>query len=246
VAVALAQAGAAVVVQDRQDTAGTDAFLAALVDHGARFAESAFFDLRDADEGRRGFADLAARYDIDILVCSAGIQRTAPLAQLDRATWDDVLAVNLSSVFDAMSAVLPGMAERGYGRVIAIASVHGLVASVDKAAYVAAKHGLIGLTKAAALEYAAHGSADLGGVTVNAICPGWVRTDLIEPQIQALADAHGHDLETAAQTLLGRKQPSLRFTEPSDIGDLVCLLAAPSAHNLTGAAIPIDGGWVAC
>ena len=245
IAVALAAQGAAIVLHDRAPTPDADAFVTELAKAGAPAAEPVYFDLADPQASRAGFAAVAADHAIDIVVCSAGIQRTAPLAQMPRATWDAVLAVNLSSVFDAMAAFLPPMAERGYGRFVSIASVHGLVASLDKAAYVAAKHGLIGLTKAAALEYARGGSPDAGGVTVNAICPGWVRTDLIEPQIQALAADHAGDLDAAAVALLRAKQPSLRFTEPAEIGALVCLLAAPWSHNLTGAAIPIDGAWVA-
>lgn len=246
VAAALAEQGASLVVHDRQPTRDADEVLASLVAAGAPECELMCVDLADPATSRAAFADLAARRAVDIVVCAAGIQRTGPLAEHARDTWDAVIAVNLSSVFDAMQAFLPPMAERGYGRVVAIASVHGLVASVDKAPYVAAKHGLVGLTKAAALEYASAGTAESGGVTVNAVCPGWVRTDLIEPQIAALADAaHGGDAEAAATALLRLKQPSLRFTSPADIGAMVCLLAAPAAHNVTGAAIPLDGGWVA-
>ncbi len=245
VALALAEQGAALVLHDRQPTADADEVLAALVSAGAPESELVCFDLARPEPSRAGFEAVADRHRIDILVCSAGIQRTAPLAAHTRETWDAVIAVNLSSVFDAMQVFLPTMAERGYGRVVAIASVHGLVASVDKAPYVAAKHGLVGLTKAAALEYATAGSAQAGGVTVNALCPGWVRTDLIEPQIAALTAEHAGDADAAAAALLRLKQPTLRFTEPADIGALVCLLASPSAHNVTGTAIPLDGGWVA-
>ena len=246
VAAALAGQGAAVVVHDRAPSPDADAVLAGLVAAGAPAAELSCFDLADAGAAHAGFAAVAARHSIDILVCSAGIQRVEPLAQLSRSSWDAVLAVNLSSVFDAMRVFLPPMAERGYGRVVSIASVHGLVASVDKAAYVAAKHGLVGLTKTAALEYATAGTAASGGVTVNAVCPGWVRTELIEPQIATLTAVHDGDQEAAVTALLQQKQPTRRFTSPEDVGALVCLLAAPAAHNLTGTAIPLDGGWVAC
>ncbi|MFN8171529.1 MAG: SDR family NAD(P)-dependent oxidoreductase [Candidatus Nanopelagicales bacterium] len=245
VAHALAGQGVRLVLHDRALTADADDLLAGLVSAGAPDVRLVCFDLADAASARSGFDAVARRDDVDILVCSAGIQRTAPLAAHSRETWDAVIAVNLSSVFDAMQAFLPSMAERGYGRVVSIASVHGLVASVDKAPYVAAKHGLVGLTKAAALEYATAGSEGSGGVTVNAVCPGWVRTDLIEPQVAALAVANGGDHEAAAADLLRLKQPSLRFTTPADVGALVCLLASPALHNLTGAAIPLDGGWVA-
>ena len=140
---------------------------------------------------------------------------------------------------------MPAMAARGYGRVINIASVHGLVASTRKAPYVAAKFGLVGLSRVAALEYAAAGSRDSGGVTVNCICPGWTETVLIEPQIEARARAFGGDRDKGVADLLSEKQPSRRLSEPSEIGALALWLCAPAAHNLTGAAIPVDGGWTA-
>jgi 3-hydroxybutyrate dehydrogenase len=164
---------------------------------------------------------------------------------MPRQKWDEILSVNLSAAFHTMQAAMPLMAERGYGRVINIASVHGLVASKEKAAYVAAKHGIVGLTKVAALEYASRGNARTGGVTANCICPGWTRTTLIEPQIEARAQAHGGDLDAAVADLLAEKQPSLRMSEPEEIGALVLWLCSPLAHNLTGAAIPVDGGWTA-
>lgn len=201
-------------------------------------------DLADVAQATRAFAGLAAT-GVDVLVNAAGIQRTAPLGQMTRATWDAILAVNLSAAFDSMTAVLPGMAERGYGRVINIASVHGLVASVEKAAYVSAKHGLIGLTRVAALEYAQVGSAATGGVTVNALCPGWVHTPLIDSQIDALAAAHGGDREAGRLALVQEKVPSLRMTDPADIAAFVVFLCQRQAHNITGAALTADGGWTA-
>jgi 3-hydroxybutyrate dehydrogenase len=137
------------------------------------------------------------------------------------------------------------MAERGYGRVINIASVHGLVASVNKAPYVASKFGLVGLTKVAALEYAAVGSRDTGGVTVNCICPGWTETAIIEPQIQARAVESGGDREEGIAALLSDKQPSRRTSRPDEIGAIALWLASPLAHNVTGVSIPVDGGWTA-
>ena len=135
------------------------------------------------------------------------------------------------------------MAERGFGRVINIASVHGLVASVNKSPYVASKFGLIGLSKVAALEYAAAGSRVSGGVTINCICPGWVETPLIEPQIVARASELGVDRDAGIRELLREKQPSGRMSLPEEIAELVIWLCRPAAHNLTGAAIPVDGGW---
>ena len=181
----------------------------------------------------------------DILVNNAGIQHTASLADMPREKWDAILAINLSAAFHTMQAALPAMAERGYGRVINIASVHGLVASKDKAPYVAAKFGLVGLSRVAALEYADKGDRASGGVTVNCICPGWTETAIIQPQIDARAAAHGGDRDAGIADLLSEKQPSLRMSDPSEIGALALWLCAPVAHNITGTAIPIDGGWTA-
>lgn len=180
---------------------------------------------------------------LDILVNNAGIQRTAPLAQMTTADWDAIVAVNLSAVFHTMKAALPGMAERGYGRVINIASVHGLVASVHKAPYVAAKFGLVGLSKVAALEYAAQGDRRKGGVTVNCLCPGWTETALVEPQIMARAAQFGGSRDAGVRDLLHEKQPSERMSAPSEIGQFVAWLCHPIAHNVTGITLPIDGGW---
>ena len=181
----------------------------------------------------------------DILVNNAGIQQTAPLAEGTPAIWDAILAVNLSGAFHTMRLALPVMAERGYGRVVNIASVHGLVASVNKAPYVASKFGLVGLSKVAALEFADKGSRQSGGVTVNCICPGWTETAIIEPQMMARAAEYGDDREAGIKNLLAEKQPSQRMSEPAEIGQLALWLTAPIAHNITGAAIPIDGGWTA-
>jgi 3-hydroxybutyrate dehydrogenase len=137
------------------------------------------------------------------------------------------------------------MAERGYGRVVNIASVHGLVASVDKAPYVASKFGLVGLSKVAALEYADKGDRKAGAITVNCICPGWTETAIIEPQIAARAAEYGGDRVAGIRGLLAEKQPSRRTSDPSEIGQVALWLCAPIAHNITGAAIPVDGGWTA-
>jgi 3-hydroxybutyrate dehydrogenase len=212
---------------------------------GAPQAEYFEGDLRNADRIEGLMKAVAAWGGADILVNNAGIQHTAPIAEMPRAQWDAILAVNLSSAFHTMHAALPIMAERGYGRVINIASVHGLVASVDKAPYVAAKHGLIGLSKVAALEYAAAGSKAQGGVTVNCIAPGWTETELIQPQIEARAAAFGGDREAGIADLLAEKQPSRRTSDPGEIAALALWLCDPLAHNITGATIPIDGGWTA-
>jgi len=176
---------------------------------------------------------------VDILVNNAGIQHTALVEDFPVEKWDAVIAINLSSAFHSMRTALPHMKRKGWGRIVNVASVHGLVASAQKAAYVAAKHGLIGLTKVAALE-----SAETG-VTVNAICPGWVRTPLVEKQISDLAQRQGLSQEAAAAELLSQKQPSKRFAEVEQIGDTVVFLASDAASNITGTSITVDGGWTA-
>jgi 3-hydroxybutyrate dehydrogenase len=153
--------------------------------------------------------------------------------------WDAIIAINLSSAFHAMHAALPGMKARNWGRVLNIASAHGLVASAGKSAYVAAKHGIVGLTKAAALETAT------SGVTVNAICPGWVLTPLVQKQVDARAAAEGVSNDEAKRRLLADKQPSLQFTTPEELGELAVFLCSAAAQNVRGVAWAVDGGWVA-
>ncbi|TNF16063.1 MAG: SDR family NAD(P)-dependent oxidoreductase [Rhodobacteraceae bacterium] len=179
----------------------------------------------------------------DILVNNAGIQRTVSLAEAAPEIWDAVIAVNLSGAFHTMRRALPEMAAQGYGRVINIASVHGLVASVNKAPYVASKFGLVGMSRVAALEYATAGSKASGGVTVNCICPGWTETEILAPQIAEQASAHGGDRAAGVAALLAEKQPTQRMSDPSEIGALALWLCAPIAHNVTGTSIPVDGGW---
>lgn len=175
----------------------------------------------------------------DILVNNAGIQHTDPVEAFPKDKWDAIIGINLSSCFHSIQAALPVMRERGWGRIINIASTHGLVASRNKAAYVAAKHGLIGLTKVVALETAEE------NITCNAICPGWVRTPLVEAQISALAERESISHEDAARKLLAEKQPSLRFTEVEDLGSMAVFLAGDNAANMTGAILTADGGWTA-
>ena len=212
---------------------------------GAAKVESFVSDLKDSLATEKMIAQILEGGPIDILVNNAGIQHTATVDQMPREKWNEIIAVNLSSYFDTMRLLLPPMAARGYGRVINIASVHGLVASVAKSPYVAAKHGVIGLTKVAALEYASSGSRESGGITVNAICPGWVETALIQPQVQARVEKFGGDHLAGIADLLSEKQPSGRMSSPLDIGELALSLCGNSAHNITGASIPIDGGWTA-
>ena len=144
-----------------------------------------------------------------------------------------------------MRLAMPVMAENGYGRVINLASVHGMVASMNKGPYVASKFGLVGLSRVAALEYAKYGSKDSGGVTVNCICPGWTETAIIEPQIAARAKDFGGDRDAGIASLLSEKQPSCRTSDPAEIGALAVWMCDPIAHNITGTSIPVDGGWTA-
>ena len=176
---------------------------------------------------------------VDILVNNAGIQHTAAVENFPEERWDAVIAINLSSNFHAIKAALPQMKIRNWGRIINIASVHGLVASTQKIAYIAAKHGVVGLTKVVALENAAT------GVTCNAICPGWVLTPLVQKQIDDRAAKEGIPAERAKRDLLAEKQPSGEFATPAQIGALAVFLCSDAAAQIRGVALPVDGGWVA-
>lgn len=176
---------------------------------------------------------------LDILVCNAGIQHVSPIETFEPSRWDAVIAVNLSAAFHAMQAAIPGMKQRGWGRIINIASVHGLVASPNKAAYVAAKHGLIGLTKVAALELAGT------GITANAICPGWVLTPLVQSQFEARAANENRPVAEVQHEILSEKQPLAQFSTPRQIGVMVAYLSGDDAQTLTGTSLSIDGGWSA-
>ena len=176
---------------------------------------------------------------VDILVNNAGIQHTASIENFPINRWDAIIAINLSSNFHAIGAVIPQMRERNWGRIINIASTHGLVASVEKAAYVAAKHGVVGLTKVVALETAT------SGITCNAICPGWVLTPLVEKQIGDRAAGEQISVDQAKVELLSEKQPSHEFATPQQIGALTAFLCSEAAAQIRGAALPVDGGWTA-
>jgi 3-hydroxybutyrate dehydrogenase len=176
---------------------------------------------------------------LDVLVNNAGIQYVAKVEDFPIEKWDAVIATNLSAAFHTTRAALPGMKARKWGRIINIASAHGLVASGEKAAYVAAKHGIVGLTKVVAIE------AANDGVTCNAICPGWVLTPLVEQQIAARAKAAGQTFEEAKNALVAEKQPMLTYTTPQNIGALAVFLSGDSAATITGSAYSIDGGWTA-
>lgn len=243
VATALASAGARVALHGLADPRQVADAQARVREAGA--PEARFFDqdLRDPAQIDVLMDQLEGWGGADVLVNNAGVQRTAPLAEVSGEAWSDILAVNLSAAFFTMRRALPAMAAKGYGRVVNIASVHGLVASVEKAPYVTSKFGLIGLSRVAALEYAAQGDRRLGGVTVNCICPGWTETPIIQSQVEARSEQYGGDLQAGLSDLLREKQPSLRVSDPAEIGALALWLCHPIAHNITGAAIPIDGGW---
>lgn len=228
---ALASAGARLAVHGLATRDQADAAVQIMREAGA--PDACFFDadMRNPAAINAMMESIIAWGGPDILVNNAGIQQTASLAEVTQQIWDDILAVNLSGAFHTMRRALPEMAKRGYGRVINIASVHGLVGSVNKAPYVAAKFGLVGLSRVAALEYAAVGSRDGGGITVNCICPGWTETAIIEPQISARAAEIGGNRDAAISSLLAEKQPSRRTSRPEEIGSLVLWLAHPAAHK---------------
>jgi len=189
----------------------------------------------------RGMVQMAVEElgGVDILVNNAGIQHVAPVVEFPEERWDAVIAINLSAAFHATKAALPHMIQKGWGRIVNIASAHGLVASGEKVAYVTAKHGLVGMTKVVAIE------AANSGVTCNAICPGWVLTALVQKQIEARAAAQGIPYQQAHDDLLREKQPMLQYTTPEKIGGLTVFLCSDAASTMTGAALSIDGGWVA-
>jgi len=197
-------------------------------------------DLTDPEQCAGLIHDTEERFErVDVLVNNAGIQYVAATEQFPVERWNAIIAINLSAAFHTIRAVLPGMQRRNEGRIVNIASVHGLVASVNKAAYVAAKHGLMGLTKVVALENASR------KITCNAICPGFVMTPLVEKQIDARAAERGASKEEAARQLLEEKEPSGRFTSIEDIAAMALFLCSSAASNITGASLPLDGGWTA-
>ena len=195
--------------------------------------------MRDVQQIEAMMAYAEAQFGgVDIVINNAGIQHVAPVEHFAVEKWNDIIAINLSSVFHTSRLALPGMRARNWGRIINIASVHGLVASKDKSAYVAAKHGVIGLSKTLALETART------GVTCNAICPGWVVTPLVQQQIDKRI-AEGSDPEQAREQLLAEKQPSGEFVTPEQLGELALFLCSEGAAQVRGAAWNMDGGWVA-
>lgn len=229
----LADAGYRLVLHGLADA---DLVAALRAELSGRSGHECLFWQADLSQGVLPTEELPA---VDVLVNNAGIQHTASVDEFPAERWNAVIAINLSAAFHLIAATLPGMNQRGWGRIINIASAHGLVASAQKAAYVAAKHGLVGLTKVVALEQAR------GSVTCNAICPGWVLTPLVQQQIEARAERQGIPVDRAQQELLQEKQPSGRFTTPEQLGALTLFLCSPAADNLTGASLPVDGGWTA-
>jgi 3-hydroxybutyrate dehydrogenase len=236
IAKALAAQGANIVLNGFGDVDGPKAEVAALgvkvAYHGA--------DMSKPAEIEAMFAFAAKEFGrVDILVNNAGIQHVARIENFPVDRWDAIIAINMSSAFHATRAALPAMQAAGWGRIINVASVHGLVASAEKSAYVTAKHGVVGLTKVTALENATT------GVTCNAICPGWVLTPLVQKQVDAKAVALGISNDDAQKQLLGEKEPSMQFTTPEELGALAVFFCSPAGNNVRGVAWNMDGGWVA-
>ena len=240
IAKALARQGANIVLNGFGDVDGPRAeVLAAGEAAGARVA------YHGADMSRPAEIEDMLKYAasqfgrVDILVNNAGIQHVASVQDFPVEKWDAIIAINLTSAFHTTRLALPGMLANDWGRVINVASVHGLVGSAQKSAYVAAKHGIVGLTKVTALETAPT------GVTCNAICPGWVLTPLVQKQVDAKAAALGISNEEAKKVLLGEKEPSMQFTTPEELGELAVFFCSAAANNVRGVAWNMDGGWVA-
>jgi len=236
IAKALARQGANIVLNGFGDVEGPKAEIAGLgvkvAYHGADMSKPAEI------EDMMKYA--AAQFGrVDVLVNNAGIQHVAKVEEFPPERWDAVIAINLSSAFHATRLALPAMKAANWGRIINVASVHGLVASTEKVAYVAAKHGIVGMTKVVALETATT------GVTCNAICPGWVLTPLVQKQVDAKAAANGWTNEEATRRLLGEKEPSMQFTTPEELGELAVFFCSPPANNVRGVAWNMDGGWAA-
>ncbi len=240
IARALAAAGADVMLNGFGDAADIEALRAGLA---AEFSVRVLYDGADLSKPDQ-VAGIVAKTEaqlgrLDILVNNAGIQFVAPVDEFPEAKWEAIIAINLSAVFYGMKYAIPGMKARKWGRIINIASAHGLVASPNKVAYVAAKHGVVGATKVAAIEVAND------GITVNAICPGWVLTPLVQKQLDDRAKENGTDVETEKKKLLEEKQPMLKFSTPEHLGAMVVFLASDAAETITGTPLSMDGGWVA-
>lgn len=236
VAEELARAGADIVINsftDRPD----DHTLAA--DLAARYGVKARYIAADMSKGADCRALIETAGGCDILVNNAGIQHVSPIEDFPVEKWDAILAINLSSAFHTTAAAIPAMRNRGWGRVINIASAHGLTASPFKSAYIAAKHGVVGLSKTVALETAGQ------GITCNAICPGYVLTPLVEAQIPDQMKAHNMDRDTVVKQVMLARQPSKEFATTAQIGGTVVFLCSAAADQITGTTISVDGGWTA-
>ncbi len=236
VAEALAAAGAAVVLNSFTDRPEDHALAA---DLSARHGVSVRYIAADMSDGAACRALVAAAGGCDILVNNAGIQHVAPIEDFPVEMWNRILAINLSSAFHTTAAALPGMKAKGWGRVVNIASAHGLTASPFKSAYIAAKHGVVGLTKTTALEVAGM------GITANAICPGYVLTPLVEAQIPDQMKVHNMDRETVIREVMLLRQPSRQFATVEQIGGTTVYLCGPHADQVTGTTLSVDGGWTA-
>jgi 3-hydroxybutyrate dehydrogenase len=240
IAKAFAAAGASIVLNGFGEQGEIEATRASLENEHRVPVIFSGADMSDPASIERMVIDTNARFArIDILVNNAGVQHVAPLQDFPPQKWDLILAINLSSAFHTTRLVLPGMREAGFGRIINVASAHGLVASPFKSAYVAAKHGIVGLTKVTALETAEH------GITCNAICPGYVYTPLVEAQIEGQAKAHGIARDAVIRDVLLAQQPNKRFATVEEMGAIALFLASPAAASITGVALPADGGWTA-
>jgi 3-hydroxybutyrate dehydrogenase len=237
---ALAQDGANIVINGFGDKAAIEAERAGLEkDFGIKATYSPA-DMSKPAEIAEMIATAEKTFgSLDVLVNNAGIQFVANIEDFPPEKWDAVIAINLSSAFHGIRAAIPGMKKRKWGRIINIASAHGLVASAQKVAYVAAKHGIVGMTKVVGIE------AANDGITCNAICPGWVLTPLVQAQIEARAKASGKSVREEEVELLAEKQPMHSFTKPESIGALAVFLCSDAAATITGSAYSIDGGWVA-
>ena len=240
IARALAAEGCNIVVNSFSDT---EADQAVAVEIAAEHAVEAIYvqaDMSKGDDCRRLVKKAALKFGgIDILVNNAGIQHVAPVDEFPAEQWDRIIAINLSSAFHTTAAALPLMKTRKWGRIVNIASAHGLRASPFKSAYVSAKHGILGLTKTVALEVAEQ------GITCNAICPGYVYTPLVEAQIEGQAKSHGIPREQVIRDVLLAQQPNKRFATTDELGNIAVFLSTDAAASITGAAIPVDGGWTA-
>ena len=240
IASVLAEAGAMIVLNGRGDEAEVHNLryvLAARYDVAVRYDGA---DMGDADAVAAMMDRTAASFGpVDILVNNAGVQHVAPIDTFPTEKWDAIIAINLSAAFHATRAALPEMKRRGWGRIVNVASAHGLIGSAFKGAYVAAKHGVVGFTKVTALEVAEH------GVTCNAVCPGYVWTPLVEKQVAAQAIAHGLSEEDVVKKVFLADQPTRKFATVSEIAGTVAFLCGPFAGSITGTTIAVDGGWTA-